>query len=166
MTKLMVCIVLFPQSNNRGELLGVKLLNGTDNFLTFLLRELVIQGQTGEPLRLLSGVHVLPVKATEPLTSGGGVKGNIMEGGINLPLLQEGNQGGTLGQILTLDIEHMGVVNAVGGNHRQFNFSSVGKGLQALVVAVPGCHTVVINQLSVLQLGPQIGGVQIAGKIA
>ena len=60
----------------------------------------------------------------------------------------------------------MGVLGAFLGDKGELNGSVLCQRLQQLIIAVPAVHAVVINFVRILQLRPQVGGVQVAGQVA
>ena len=69
-------------------------------------------------------------------------------------------------QVPQLDVKHVGVVRAALRNHRQFQLPLLGQGLECLVIPLPGVQAVLVDLVRVLQLRPEIGGVQFTGQVA
>ena len=68
--------------------------------------------------------------------------------------------------VLDLQVEHVGVVDAMPGDGGHFHKAFVGERLQACLVVVPACHAVVVNDVGTFQLGVEVGCVQFAGQVA
>lgn len=80
-------------------------------------------------------------------------------------LLQPTNQARPFLQICCLNIEHMGIMYAVGRYEGELDAAFLGERSQQFKISVPAFHTGVIDLLRLLQLRVQIRRVDIAGKV-
>ena len=112
------------------------------------------------------GVDVLAVKAAELLARRGGVQRDVVEHRQNIVLFQKADKLGTFFQILALQIEHMSVVGTLSRDMLQLDLAGFSQRQECLTVAVPAGQAVLVDLVSMQQLSPQVGSVQLAGQVA
>ena len=89
-----------------------------------------------------------------------------MEHRQNIVLFQKADELGTFFQILALQIEHMSVVGTLSRDMLQLDLAGFSQRQECLTVAVPAGQAVLVDLVSMQQLSPQVGSVQLAGQVA